>query len=218
MENKIDFKQGYNLAIENAIAHLKAAEIIAQQVNYGIANSLLILSSEEAVKAYMCYAKFYEPNIDIKDFDGFFKDHKLKHKTIKDFFFFINFILESTRVILTPAKKMIKERKDNYTAEELLEKRKEGYQDLISWLKTEPKINYNEQWWNEANSNKNKGFYVNKDGNHWSSPSGFKKEEYEVSHKIVSEVIKHIEQISQIETNKDSQEFYQKIKRIQERK
>lgn len=67
MKNPINFRRGYELAMENAQAHLLAAEVIAEKVNYGIANSHLILASEEAIKAYMCFAKFYEPEIKIEN-------------------------------------------------------------------------------------------------------------------------------------------------------
>jgi AbiV family abortive infection protein len=218
MKNIVDFKQGYTLAMENTLAHFQAAELIAEKNNYGIANSHLILASEEAIKAYMSYSKFYEPEMVIKDFESYFSNHKLKHKAIKDISFFKNFMIEIMKVTIKPMKQLAKEKKWDFTDDELLAKRKEGVEDLIKWLGTIPDIDHNEQWWNEANTNKNNGFYVNVINNRWQFPNQITKEDYEKSHKIVSEIIELVQILPQIETDIEMQEQYQKIKEIQEGK
>lgn len=220
MKNIVDFRQGYTLALENTLAHFQAAELIAEKNNYGIANSHLILASEEAIKAYMCYSKFYEPEMLIKDFEKYFRNHKSKHNAIKDLSFFKNFMFEIMKVITKPMKQLAKEKNWDFNDEEFLAKRKEGVQNLIKWLGTIPDIDHNEQWWNEANTNKNKGFYVDviNNSNKWQFPNQITKEDYEKSHKIVSEIIELVEILPQIETNTEMQEQYQKFKKIQERK
>lgn len=55
MNKQVDFKAGYELAVKNAKAHLKATEILTKEVNYGIANSHLILAAKECLKAYIIF-------------------------------------------------------------------------------------------------------------------------------------------------------------------
>ena len=52
---------------------------------YGIANSLNILSAEEAVKAFLLVTRAYYPKEDYSDFNEIFSKHGSKHKLPQSF-------------------------------------------------------------------------------------------------------------------------------------
>src|SRR5689334_1265565 len=99
MQNLIE---GYKLALENAKNHFKAAELISSQVCYGIANSHLILASEEAIKAFAIFNKMYFPNFEFEGFDKVFKDHKHKHNILTRFSFETKLINRIFNIAIKP--------------------------------------------------------------------------------------------------------------------
>lgn len=129
--------------------------------------------------------------------------------------FFVEFIKQMLIVSVLPIRKLIKE-KDDFTAEEFIESKNEGVENLIKWLKTIPEIDHNEQWWDQANTNKNSGFYVNILNKKWHTPTDIDKNTYNKIHKIVSEKIEYMKVIPNIEKDTKIQEAYKKIKAIQE--
>lgn len=217
MKKGVDFKLGHDLAMKNAKAHLRSAELIASNnISYGIANSHLILASEEIIKAYMCYAKFFEPGIEIKGFDSYFKDHKQKHKAISQLSFAINFFKTMTNIIIEPVKNLKAKKGWNFTDKELIKSRDQGFEDILAWLNSIPNIDHNEHWWNEANTNKNKGFYVDVINNKWLSPENITKEEYERSYAIVNEILKYMMLIPRYEKDPEMKAAYEEMKAFQE--
>ncbi len=214
MNKKPDFRKGFDFIMINAKQHFRAAEILSEQGLFGIANSHLILSSEEAVKAYTVFANYYDPELEIPDFNKYFSDHKHKHKAISDMSFFIVFMREIYNLILEPAKSIIDKKKDKLTKDDLIAAKNDGVNNLIKWLKTIPKIEHNEEWWNNANNTKNKGFYVNFYDQKWQTPSEICKDDYNKSYLIVKEVIDFLEMIPKVENSPELAEFYSKIKAI----
>jgi AbiV family abortive infection protein len=217
MNDQSNFRQGFDFIMLNAKAHLRTAELTASEGLYGIANSHLILCSEEAIKGYMVFSRHFDPELAIKDFQKFFSDHKFKHQTIRDMMSFLNFTSRMLDISIGPLLQlaMTKKRK-NVSEDEILAARDKGVDDLIAWLKFMPNIEYNEQWWNEANTNKNKGFYVNLLNDNWQTPSEITEEHYEKSFQIVTQLLEWMSRITEAEKDPEMMKLYLKIKAAQE--
>jgi len=84
---KIEYLNGANLALENAKAHLDVANLSAKSKHYGIASSLLILSIEELAKACALRLKSINNNIPVNNLEKYFKNHKIKQKSIIQIFY-----------------------------------------------------------------------------------------------------------------------------------
>jgi len=66
---------------KNGIELNKSAKIIANSKNYGLATSLLILSSEEVIKAILVLLHSNDCMVyELKESKEFFKFHKIRHK------------------------------------------------------------------------------------------------------------------------------------------
>lgn len=214
MINKIDYKKGFEYAFNNTKAHFNAAELLASNINYGLANSHLILAAEEAVKAYIIFTKHYDSELEIPDFNKYFENHKHKHNTIRDMTFFFSLLMQMSMISIKPTLRLLKKNKKNISEKELKEKFEKGIDNLIDYLNSVPKIDNNEQWWNEANNNKNRGFYVNIINNSWQSPNQITEQDYYKSLKIVQEIIEWLSIIPSIENDPDVQKRYQELKNI----
>jgi AbiV family abortive infection protein len=135
MYDRSKLKDGYVFIMENAKNHFQSAEILAEQGFYGLANSHLILSSEEAVKAYIIFAQHYDHDLKIENFEKIFSDHKHKHKLIKEMTFSFAFIEKIMNFFVEPAKALMENDKKNFTKNELMNARNTGLKNLKSWLK-----------------------------------------------------------------------------------
>ena len=82
LNSKLDYLEGHRLCIKNALEHIETSKLAIRQKFYGIANSHLILASEEGIKAAMLFSIHIEPKLEnkIKNFNKNFKDHIHKHK------------------------------------------------------------------------------------------------------------------------------------------
>lgn len=212
-KKQLDHHSGFKLSLENAQAHIKSAEILAKEVNYGIATSHLVLSAEEGLKAYIIFTKYYDKDIVIKDFDKYFSSHSFKHESISDILFNINFIGKMLDVIINPIQEQVVKKKGKITTKEFLNARKQVVPNLISWLKGMPEIEYNKDWWKKANNLKMRGFYVdiNKGAKQWISPTAITEGQYQQSHSIVSDFLKHIFILESASLNPEVKGMYDEL-------
>lgn len=79
---KIQFQEGADLALENAENLLKIAKSCHQMGLSGNGTSILITSLEELSKASYLKIKEQNPEIVVKELEGFFRSHKVKHQAI----------------------------------------------------------------------------------------------------------------------------------------
>jgi AbiV family abortive infection protein len=145
-------------AFINANNHKQSAELIAKNKQYGMAVSILILSTEELVKGILLYIQYL--SIDIRNISGvylFFTDHIIRHRLAT----MINLMYPMLKLIMgivfkTKEKLHNPESNIQFTNEEnaiIYEDENEIknlFKDLPAMM----------DWWDEANMNKNKGFYV----------------------------------------------------------
>ena len=103
---------------------------------------------------------------------------------------------------------------DRPSIEELRGHQKDGIQDLIGWLKGDPKIEFNEEWWNQADNMKNKGFYVgfNKGNAQWESPDKVDEKQYKKSYKIVNEFLDLVYNMEVYAKDPEAIKIYEEMK------
>lgn len=192
--NKLTIKEaqdGFKLCGESANAHFSAAEMLAREKQYPIANSHLILATEEATKAIFLYLKIYANEYDI-DVKKMFYNHKHKHQLADENY-------ETFYQVLLKLLTQISEvEKGSFTDEyyaELSEKDSmeaetqktvmlafDAQLNRLSKLNLEKSRPTITKWWNEADENKIRGFYVDFKNKTWQQPSKITEQDYKLSH------------------------------------
>lgn len=80
--SKEEYETGCKLAFRNAQSHLKSAIEVSKINEFGIANSLIILSAEELSKAFVLKIKSLDNKFPINNLYKYFENHKIKHDSI----------------------------------------------------------------------------------------------------------------------------------------
>lgn len=167
--DKPQLLKGAKLCALNADDLFEGALSLEKLENHGAANSLMILSVEEYIKATVLLAGYcnVELGFDVKPIFG---NHKSKHD-------------QGARIV--PILDLID------VVSGILDKEKSRSESVLEFvnfvLKRASKENQDkiENWWREANNEKNNGFYVGYRNGNWQGPSRILKESYYESKKIV---------------------------------
>ncbi len=138
----------------NANVLITTAEDASLKGNYGVACSLMILGTEELVKALIVFLKGYGVTVfKVKEFREVFHKHKTKHETA----LLIKAIATMFQIL------------DVYEPKTITQKhvQKHWISNVISGLKKGLKVmtfliefGDDVSWWEKANDLKNNGFYV----------------------------------------------------------
>lgn len=183
----MDIKLGFELAIENAKALQLVADKSAIEEKYGIACSLNILAAEELVKAQMLLINEEFPFMKIEDFKEIFKEHKAKHNYLK---IFASVYDRESKLIQKDHNELFKpvlEFVDNIS-DDVKVKVPEAIKQIEEYNKFIQKFSISEiefetisKWLENANNEKNEGFYLEYDfkNEKWKSPNNFSKKRYE---------------------------------------
>ncbi len=200
MENDT-FIKGFRLTFENAQRLYNAAKVLEKKEEFAIANSLLILSAEEGIKAYTILNQYFFPNKKFDDFDKYSKDHKQKLKTIKSVSIISQIAEKFYELFYVPIiENTIESKEDKKTI------RHNSFQNLLTWLENEAKLKHTElskqsAWWMHANTMKKNGFYVSYNNGQWTNPSSIKKDNYLKSKKHVSTFINQVDVLYNLDFN-----------------
>lgn len=217
MEKKpINYYEGFELAVANAKNHVAIAELIVKnKLGYGVAASHLILAAEEAIKAWLTFFKYFDPDIKVKDYDKLFKDHGIKHERIINVERYRAFILKLVKFTQAALKQI----ENKPPAEEEAEGAVMGFfmdffQLLIDIGEGNTQLEYNKEWWAQANTNRNNGFYVglNEGNAKWHNPGSVKKSDYIKAKTIVSELLDELFKIDKIFSQPEALERYREFK------
>ena len=149
-------KSLHELIYKNALKLKRDALVIADvNKSYSTANSLLILSSEEAIKAILVLLHSEGYNVyKIQDAKKFFNDHKIRHQ-LAQFLEIINGFIESSIEYEKNEKSQLQISK-NETINEVFNLFKDIVNASKPFFKTGERINSLK----EFNDNKNKGLYT----------------------------------------------------------
>jgi AbiV family abortive infection protein len=204
-------------SLTNADNHKQSAVTIAKNGNYGLAVSVLILSTEELTKAILFYIQHL--SIDLRNIPGihlFFSDHIIKHRLAT----VTNFMYPIVKIVVGFVSKEA-EKLDN--PEATVEHTDE---EIAFMSKDENKIknlfkNFTEMidWWEEANTQKNKGIYVDYTVS-LETPMQVTEMEYNQAFKIadtfqkqILDILSHLEELTE-EDKKDILEKSDKFNEI----
>jgi len=229
MKKELDFLDGYKHSIRNAKELIELAKM-ATSICYGKANSLLILAIEESVKAAMLISREFNPCEGDEDLRKYFSDHKFKHNNLKNIDRIEKLLSKMIEVFIKPAEDVCNEKGELLSSKEIFEAREKGYYNLKEMLEkmaetdeatkknwNQHGIENNDDWWNQADHNKQLGFYVgfNKGSGKWEVPSDISAKKYHKSLRIVTEFYT---KIANAETSMKTPYFVEIWEKIKNRK
>jgi AbiV family abortive infection protein len=202
-QSNIFFKDGYDKVLQNSKTLSQIADNAALKGAFGIACSLNILSAEEALKASFLIIQYYNPDGKINEFDKIFYKHTVKHDQLKQYVEFQNKMqldLKEYIKIYLPLVNLIKQMSLDFP-----QQRRDEINELEEDLKSIKKlseINLNIDgildWLENANNDKNRGFYVDKLKNNWITPKDISKEKYETEKIYTDALISYVINIEQM--------------------
>ncbi|MFV1450295.1 AbiV family abortive infection protein [Maribacter sp. HS] len=161
------YLNGYKETLQNASDLLLIANNSGELKKYGVAVSLSILSAEESIKALFIIQQSIEPNSKVSDFDKIFRNHKIKHEYLYDF---IRTIMKYCYDLIDEYEKNLPNRKEKRT----FERKNPKIAARMNWIKENQKFSDEMYqliaWLENANSQKNKGLYVDLKHSKWELP------------------------------------------------
>jgi|GEM_PF-1744932 len=180
-------------AEKSARSLFNAAQTVAGSKEFGIANSLMILSAEECVKSAILTAGYFSVELPF-DIKPFFSDHKTKHSQAAEIQPVVNFIWGIRDVYV----KTLKNRKNDYgTFFEIA--LINVFALVISKINSKPVADFSD-WWKAANDQKNNGFYVGYHNGKWNFPSTVPKEIYAETLTMVQPFVECLEIVREIKS------------------
>ncbi len=197
------YKDGYQLALDNARRLFKIAQKASDEGEFGIACSLNILAAEESIKAIFLFTKHNNKDAEIDDFDKIFRDHKTKHKHLLDI---VGINSKYIEILYSDTKLFdylldIVETVPEPHRSEIKLKFRELYED-VEWIERQKKnkldIQETNTWLQNANNEKNRGFYVDKDEQKWYAPKDFTFDQFEKEKQHTVSLIENAQRIIQI--------------------
>lgn len=177
----LNYKQGAQLALENAKKLFESAELIAEKENYGLAISLLVLSAEEAAKAMSTFMQGLHPDGKTDDFEKVFNDHKYKLANIREAVLFSRVFKNASNLLYAEIFKDIEN--ESVTDDEMASMKSEGVKKVEDYFKSiigskETDLSRDGDWWRGAKSLKEDGFYVRVNNHKWHTPRNMEKPSY----------------------------------------
>lgn len=187
----------YSKLILNSEVLCKTSQKAASSQDYGVATSLMILASEELVKGILLYFKGIGINYSpIKELRNVFYQHKPKHE--------IGMLMELLRLFeiqMNIEKHNLSKRKGTKFIDKLLN----GLNYVHAIIEPIATAGKNLEWWNKADTLKNRGFYVDYN-DHVLLPSEIKQETFDEALKILSDLKKRFKIIQLfIQRNKSNE-------------
>lgn len=204
MNENIDFLSGSDLAIENARRLASCADTISKSGEFGPANSLLILSIEECVKAFFLFAFSISgsgAHAPAHDLIKVLTVHKYKHY----FGFVTQAIIDASNTMANDEDLSSRIEKDFAGIDELdrdtvlerltkviSESASKMMNDLEQSIFDNEKI-YDREWWSGANTARNRGFYTDYESDGWVTPKRVGGTEYEKTRDIAQKLTSAID-------------------------
>lgn len=173
--------RAYRAALKNADQHADSAKRVARGKNYGHAVSHLVLSTEESVKALLFCGQSMGINIrQIKGIQIFFTDHIIRHR-FATIFHAMSFLIEPLVSLFMKMRDELHEpgvKIRRTKVERAIESRDEK-KLMVAFADFPEMID----WWDEADTQKNKGNYVDYEQD-VETPADITRAEYVMANKI----------------------------------
>ncbi|MHB8390670.1 MAG: AbiV family abortive infection protein [Acidobacteriaceae bacterium] len=203
MDGDIDWFAGYKVALENTKRLMTCADNIATVREYGPANSLLILSLEECVKAGFLFVWGIANSApsNAADIIKMLRQHQFKH--------YLGYLVQ---LMLGNAVSMVNDQSvltrvdnefrdlDPSDGETIMKRFVEFVSEFTSaaMQKTQSDLSSNmdigdRNWWREVNLLRNRGFYTDYEGHAWRTPETVSREDFERTKGMVLKLLDEIE-------------------------
>lgn len=218
-----NYEEGFRLAFENAKRLFKSAEALENEKEFPVANSLLILAAEEGVKAYTILIKHFLPDKNLDSYKMVFKDHTFKLQFLSGIVLFVEIIKKFYEYFHYP----VLQNADK-TPEEITKIKSRCIKKFVNWSKRAArsetsKLSKQLDWWENAKTMKEKGFYVGHNNKKWVSPSLINRKDYLRTKKYVEEFFQLLDYIYGLDfhdksTRKDFSEIKQSMEKIYKEK
>lgn len=182
--------EGINLSIQNSQSLFEMANLSRSNGNFGLAKSLFILSCEESIKAFALYNYFtFDDN---RDISLIFKNHTEKLTILKEGYHLMKSDTKAMKKAFDQALTDFPNEEDIIVEKRAKEYYQEYYLEILNQTDNET-IKADRDWWNNANKNKQKGFYVGFEGGVWQDPlKAIEKEATEAGEKALF-VLSHVQ-------------------------
>jgi AbiV family abortive infection protein len=178
-------------AKKSALGLFNVAQNASRLQEFGVANSLLILASEECIKSAILTAGYFNVPLPF-DIRPFFSDHKTKHLQAAEIQPAINIIWAFREAYI----KTLKNRKSDYaTFFGML--MVNLFAAIALQIGNKPIRDFT-NWWRKANAQKKDGFYVGYHDGKWNFPSSVTKETYEQTLTMVQPFVECLQIIQEI--------------------
>jgi AbiV family abortive infection protein len=197
MMDRID----YNQIFENGVRHIEGAKLLAEINMFGFAISHLILGIEELIKYQVVMTKSvnkysFDDVIDPQQKKSIFRNHLTKHDLIKEF-------LESTSSEFANEffNKTFQRLTGQISSEDnspILKNRFKEWGAFFAFAGADLNISEEKRddffaWLKNANSLKNKGFYVNWENKFLETPNSMTLDDYQAAFSYASVILKQTE-------------------------
>ena len=195
------YREGYNLAIANADSLLKISELSATNKEMGIATSLSILATEEALKAHVLLLQSGLPEMQVEELDQIFSSHSIKHKNAKSILVLRETSLAQLREVLLKYPIRLEVLKlvsngPNIGIKERVNPLIENAERILnSDYLTIPDADII-NWSSRANQDKNGGFYVGITNGKWHDPRKNREKKYKQNLSIAKLMIECAKQFA----------------------
>jgi AbiV family abortive infection protein len=197
------YKEGYDLTLANVKRLMLVSNKAAETENFGIACSLNILAAEEALKALFLIIKHYNPEADINNFEKIFRFHTVKHDELKQIIKFQEIIQTKNKEFLSliePVLNGINKMSADYKIKNV--ETVNSLNDDYKWLKAQSENSFDLDniliWLKDANSDKNKGLYVDKSNDKWVSPSEISKQMFDTGKHFAQSILEHVLNLEEV--------------------
>jgi len=197
------YKDGYDLTIENVKSLMRISQIASETGDFGIACSLNILAAEECLKALFLIIKHYNPEHPMEKFEKIFRYHNVKHEELKGVVEMDNAIQKENDKVLASLDFFIPVfDKMKALNTELKDEDIAALKDDYEWFKklSEKKLNFDGifAWLKDANNDKNKGLYVDKQDDKWITPQKTTKDKYIQDRKYTDAIFNYISGVEDV--------------------
>lgn len=186
------YTEGFVLSFENAKRLFKTAELLEALKEFAIANSLLILSAEEAMKSFSVLTRHDFPENILEDVEKSFEGHKHKLETMRTLVALSQVMQQMADFMPATENKLAGKSK-----KEIEQLEGEGVDAVKKWLNSAKDkrgdLSQEDEWWKHAKTMKEKGFYVGFSKGKWSSPESIKKPTYLKTKKYVGDFLAQME-------------------------
>jgi AbiV family abortive infection protein len=203
--SKEQAEKGFRLCSNNADVHYNMSALIAKEGHFPMANSHLILAMEEAIKAIFLYLKHIHNDVDF-EVKKMFKKHQHKHEFARDNF---DVFYEKGLEVLGQVNEA---NKIAYSEERLSQLDQEEAENIrivalaldasykkMARLNLESSLPNIQKWFNKADLQKSRGFYVDFQSKQWKIPQEITKEDYKFSEFVCWSLILIARQFKMIE-------------------